>query len=377
MSTSASNDQLTALAQDAELRDSLIEAATRRLQQDKMRNAGGLENAGGPESAGPESSAFGSGFEGGSGNLDFAAPARRGDSRAASGGLDVALSEPSASARHALDRGDFSKMRGTGLEAIVQLIGRPVFFVQNGKIVVPANADIAQVMLDRVNQSKARVEVQMPAIGRLDVLNSRRFSQVGTAWLVRGNIAVTNRHVAEVFASQGGAAVTLLRNEDSQEFRSGVDFRREHGDTRPAAPLRIEKVLHVAARNAPDLAFVRLAGDALPPAVPLDPDPVKPGADVMIVGYPARDRNQDEAEMDRIFAHTYGVKRAAPGRCLPSQREASVFEHDCTSLNGNSGSVILSMASGRAVGLHFAGAYLATNAAVRAQTVLEALDKLR
>src|SRR5262249_34036669 len=45
--------------------------------------------------------------------------------------------------------------------------------------------------------------------------------------------------------------------------------------------------------------------------------------------------------------------------------------HDCTTLGGNSGSVVLDLASGEAVGLHFAGLYQETNYAVQASLLAE------
>ena len=47
--------------------------------------------------------------------------------------------------------------------------------------------------------------------------------------------------------------------------------------------------------------------------------------------------------------------------------------HDCTTLGGNSGSVVLDLDSGKALGLHFSGRFLTTNYAVRADVVKQAV----
>jgi endonuclease G len=51
--------------------------------------------------------------------------------------------------------------------------------------------------------------------------------------------------------------------------------------------------------------------------------------------------------------------------------------HDATTLGGNSGSVVLDFASGRALGLHFAGTYLVGNYAVTAGQIRRALAGLK
>src|SRR5262249_3559703 len=50
--------------------------------------------------------------------------------------------------------------------------------------------------------------------------------------------------------------------------------------------------------------------------------------------------------------------------------------HNCTTLGGNSGSVVVDLKSGEALGLHFSGGFLRTNFAVRADRVKERLDAL-
>src|SRR5262249_58349861 len=51
--------------------------------------------------------------------------------------------------------------------------------------------------------------------------------------------------------------------------------------------------------------------------------------------------------------------------------------HNCTTLGGNSGSVVFDLNSGQALGLHFSGSFLVTNYAVRADVVKRLLANLR
>ena len=53
------------------------------------------------------------------------------------------------------------------------------------------------------------------------------------------------------------------------------------------------------------------------------------------------------------------------------------MRHDCSTLGGNSGSVVLSLATGDAVGLHFAGRFLEANFAVSSGVVAQRLDDVQ
>src|SRR5262249_57348585 len=66
---------------------------------------------------------------------------------------------------------------------------------------------------------------------------------------------------------------------------------------------------------------------------------------------------------------------AAPGYTMSTQNGAT--RHDCTTLGGNSGSVVFDLKGGKAVGLHFAGLYQESNFAVRATVLKEYLDGKR
>ena len=98
-----------------------------------------------------------------------------------------------------------------------------------------------------------------------------------------------------------------------------------------------------------------------------------------IIGYPARDsRSPTPEDMERIFGSIYNVKRIAPGELIKSTIPATpgILEHDCTTLGGNSGGVLLDITTGEAVGLHYAGIHGTANLAVSSIKVAEALASL-
>ncbi|MHC2390796.1 DNA/RNA endonuclease G (NUC1) [Bradyrhizobium liaoningense] len=79
--------------------------------------------------------------------------------------------------------------------------------------------------------------------------------------------------------------------------------------------------------------------------------------------------------MENIFGKIYNKKRLAPGAV--TDIEPTRILHNCTTLGGNSGSAVIDLDSGEALGLHFSGSFLATNYAVRADVVKRLLENLR
>ena len=79
--------------------------------------------------------------------------------------------------------------------------------------------------------------------------------------------------------------------------------------------------------------------------------------------------------MENIFGRIYNKKRLAPGGV--TRVEPTRILHNCTTLGGNSGSTVMDLDSGQALGLHFSGSFLATNYAVRADVVRQLLDNVR
>jgi endonuclease G len=80
--------------------------------------------------------------------------------------------------------------------------------------------------------------------------------------------------------------------------------------------------------------------------------------------------------MDRIFGNIYDVKRLAPGQVMQVSGGQDLFAHDCTTLGGNSGSVVCDLETGQAVGLHFSGREEYANYAVSAPIVKARLESV-
>ena len=260
------------------------------------------------------------------------------------------------------------------LESIVLKIGRPVLFVQNNSFQI-ANSTIP-AWRDRLQAARTKLEGILPSVGRINVTNNPTFDWLGTGWLVRPDIIVTNRHVASEFATrnpEGG--FMFLRNFRRRLMAASIDFRMEHGsDAIDEYPV---EVLHIEEPDAPDIAFLRVSapGASLGQPIPLSSQPPKAGQQVAVIGYPARDSRIPDPDVVRsIFGDDYDIKRLAPGEVM--RIESNVVEHDASTLGGNSGSAVIDLETGEAIGLHFAGSYLQANYAVPASVINERLSQL-
>lgn len=261
-------------------------------------------------------------------------------------------------------------------EAVVHQFMRPVLLVRNGTFAMPDSNELKARLL----ASKKLLEKQIPSVGRIEFRHHSK-PWGGTGWMIGERTIATNRHVARHFAEKVGKSITFLKNFMGETIEARIDFREEYNaPSGTAFEVAVEKVLFMEdnKNNLPDVAFLRLAkSDSLPAPIPVSNDKIKISGDIAIIGYPARDPtgaiNNDVAF--KIFGDIYDVKRLAPGKILNSDDSAWYFTHDASTLGGNSGSVVLDLESGMAIGLHFSGLVSEANFAVKGTTVMNYLSK--
>jgi endonuclease G len=260
----------------------------------------------------------------------------------------------------------------SALEAIILEDLRPAYMIENDRIVIHGDYD----RIDLVEGNRDTLERVSKNVGRVDLLNHATMEYVGTGWLIRDDIVVTNRHVAHAFARprwQGGWEVDT--GAFGRPLRIELDFVRQHRHPAELQRMaRVSEILFVAPQGGPDMAFLRVAADPGMEPVELWSGPVGSDRPVATVGYPAWDGRRNDADlMDDIFGGIYGIKRFSPGMINGTDAEGVVILGDYTSLGGNSGSAVLDLETGCAVGLHFAGVFRDTNYAVAADIVAAAL----
>lgn len=290
------------------------------------------------------------------------------------------------------------------IEALVTLTDRPAVRIVNDSIDV--NHPELGPWQGAFALAQPEIEATFRSVGRIDADGEH----IGTGFVVDDGVIVTNRHVIEAFA----APVPKRNNPKGwvlQTDRVTIDFS---DDARggPTA-FRIKSVIDAGKQPITDLPieFAKLdmallevettnaAGKTLPSRLGLlaSSDPVKRALRIFTVGYPAKPqilptdsagavRMDVVARLRAIFQMKYGVKYFSPGVVstvlgdVASDAKAWVFNHDATTLAGNSGSAAFDIDGPIAiVGLHFAGDWLRANhahavAAVRASGELPRID---
>jgi phosphatidylserine/phosphatidylglycerophosphate/cardiolipin synthase-like enzyme/V8-like Glu-specific endopeptidase len=261
---------------------------------------------------------------------------------------------------------------------------RPVLFVRDDWVDtenVFAAGDEAKEFIRDLNERRQTLAPLMPLIGRIDVADFPGLAYLGTGWLVDTDIVVTNRHVASLMAHQDSDKFVFSRGVGGRTMASSFNTLHEFDDVAPDQARTFEvKVLYIEPDSSSlDIAFLRVArrtDGSRQDRIKVSSADVGENVQVVAVGYPARAPkrvipNQDL--MRRLYLDRYDVKRAAPGLTMGPEQGST--RHDCTTLGGNSGSVVLNIKTGEAVGLHFAGLYQESNFAVRATVLNDYINR--
>lgn len=252
--------------------------------------------------------------------------------------------------------------------------GRSVQSLDTSELEPGGFSDLIELARDRLEDGP------LQAVGRVDGDGIH----LGTAFVVGPDLVMTNRHVLEEFASP------LPRADKPKRWQmvraTTVDFSPSGND--PAQKFAVKEVVFAGPQqiyrlpisfSKLDMAVLRVetvnsAGMALPKPFRLNRDAGWRGQDanLFVIGFPAppnaipRDergalRHDVIERLREIFGLNYRRKYFSPGLAT-AVAQAWVFDHDATTLGGNSGSVVGAL-SGElpAVGLHFAGDWLRAN----------------
>jgi endonuclease G len=262
-------------------------------------------------------------------------------------------------------------------EAIVMRKGRPSFLIQNNKLVIPASEG---VWSSRLKPFLNAIEGTLKSVGRVEVKGHPDYEWLGTGWLAAPDIVVTNRHVAREFARAAGSGFVFRPGLGNRNMTANIDFKEELDGTDEAS-VDVDAILYVAGDGAayPDIAFLKLKSGGGRDNLILAANSKPKDKYVGVIGYPARDdrRNDPDAARD-IFRDIYEKKRFAPGEIQSGEATTPmIFEHNCSSLGGNSGSAIIDVSNGEVLGLHFGGRFEKANYAVRAEVINQYLTRIQ
>jgi len=267
-------------------------------------------------------------------------------------------------------------------ESIIMTINRPAFLIRNDSI----DVSVETKWKERIYQNKERISKTILGVGRIEISGHPDYPWIGTGWLIKGTrIIVTNRHVANKFASRRGNKFRINRNFEGDPLNVKIDFKEEHG-INEEREFEIEKVIHIAENDEPDIALLSVQpkndnDQLLPEGLEISQTPVQAHENVFVLGYPAHNSNKKIRLYDFIFKGISEVKRLSPGEIFPSSAASYIYEHDCSTWYGNSGSPVINFQTGEVVGIHYSGAHhhfggVLTNWAVRSTYLLGLLEEL-
>jgi len=248
---------------------------------------------------------------------------------------------------------------GQMLEVIVRTDGsRPSFLVSNGRI--DFDSSVAGFWPDKLSQQLEAIEKSLECVGRVELADSH----IGTGFLIGPNWVVTNRHVLQAIGNRNSRGWRLLGNVtiDFGRELNGIDSLNKRlvksvlfSGLKPVNPLQID-------HGVLDLVVLELEPIGSPAVESLSfgkINPVDTNGTVLIVGYPGPPPVGVPLSLsERLFQSQFGFKRIAPGELVNPQVVVAdwTFAHDATTLGGNSGSPVLSLADVVcAAGLHYGG----------------------
>lgn len=260
------------------------------------------------------------------------------------------------------------------LETIVLRVGRPVLQVQRDEPLLEFRDAESEIWRQRLIDAREHLARGIKAVGRIEVANHPRFEWIGTGWLISDDVVITNRHVAQEFGRRNGSGFVFRQGSAGRPMTASIDFLEEFNRLE-SLDFRLRRILHIEEDGGPDIALLQIEpvkGRDLAAPIALASREAREDQQVAVIGYPARDsRIPDLQLMQDIFGDVFDKKRLAPGQ-ISGGDEISLL-HDCSTLGGNSGSVVLDLETGEALGLHFAGRFLEANFAVPASVVAERL----
>ncbi|GAA0025024.1 trypsin-like serine peptidase [Bradyrhizobium diazoefficiens] len=357
--------------------ESTEERAERVIKEIKKLGLGPAaapREAGGLESVAPKSPSLQEVEQRIEWNLKAASPgatelARAVANKTAREGLDLAASLAGGHVSHR----DLNAGQLANLEAVIQVIGRPAWFVEGDAPDTSAATAKDDFWVAYINAAQNAILDICARVGCIMVGNAEPFIPVATGWLIGRNTLVTNAHVAGAVARQNAAlaATDVRQGWRLRTDRPGVvDFRFEKGGSKHSR-FALDEVLYVEGGDKPDLAIFRLkpptadAAGGMPSPIVMDLKAQSNGwskRNVFVAGHPIKDLADDQ-NVFKVFGELDGTKRFSPG-CVLELLGTDVLAHDCSTTNGSSGSPLVDFASSKVVGLHYFGRPGARNEAV-------------
>jgi len=272
-------------------------------------------------------------------------------------------------------------------EAIIRWY-RPALVVKNDRFLrmedtpetdrrfIDPNDGASQALLANLENNRSKLDPALRSVGRIELKGNPQYPWIGTGWIVDSelgkDIVVTNAHVAREFAQRSAAGFVFRAGfPDPAVLQSArIDFREEIGGS-ASREFAVRNVIWISENPRFDMALLRVVqlsgNDQLSPPIKLLTEAISDEQMLAVAGYPGSGGGYDPEPFQKLFGLSLGKKRFSPGFYM-GERDQNIT-YDCSTLPGSSGSVVLDVSSGKALGLHFAGTAFDTNYAMSARDI--------
>ena len=272
-------------------------------------------------------------------------------------------------ALEAIANDDDEKLAKPEVQAALEVIARtdgsrPSFLVKNNRVDFASSpvGDWRDVIVPAADE----IEQAVSCVGRIDHPKATQGFR-GTGFLIAPDLILTNRHVLQAIAVPDGDGWNIdagVKIDFGHEFRARESVKARA--LRSVVFCGKDPILQAIDHSKLDLALIELepAGAANRPpyclAFDVSPDWAQPDLIIFTIGYPANPGLTEQLTLvEQLFESTFGFKRLAPGTItnpVISSPPKWLAAHDCTTLGGNSGSVVVAATRGTvACGLHYGG----------------------
>ena len=249
----------------------------------------------------------------------------------------------------------------TALEIVIRLM-RPVMLSHGGALddlPETANKDLQPTELkDAWSAFRDKIRPYIGSIGRIE---GDRNVHVGTGFVVGNGLIATNRHVLAVLTNGSEALMAGAAR---------IVFKQEAGAANSSADIgEITEVAEVHPKK--DIVILRAVTGQRSPLEFADAIP-NTGERIATIGFPGKDDVNNPLFLTSIFDGKFGVKSAALGEVLDGTEDTDIF-HDCSTTQGNSGSPVFAVPSGKVAGIHRSGFFMYRNEAVGSPEITKLL----
>jgi hypothetical protein len=253
------------------------------------------------------------------------------------------------------------------LESVMRARGRPALCVEGERIeaIDPERhpgSGFWRSFIDDYETNLIKVASATGAVVVHDRFGKSKPWVQGTAWLVSGDLVITNRHVlfpplnGMRLARRRPGAMTTARFKS--DLKVTIDFAFDNGPTRTVCRPVVDVPFVSEERDPVDVAVIRIATSPAatlkPPALALATNTFD-SDQLYVVGHPGRMPNVPE-EVLAVFGTPNERKRMSFGELMdPDPSQPNEILHDASTIGGYSGGCVLGFDSPSVVALHYYG----------------------